>query len=91
MTRKGLKMEQNQENKTEVPYIVHEGILARLERVIRRLWITVIVLIVLLVGCNIAWLVYESQKDTATQTVTQESDGEVSVVGGNVIYGKGND
>lgn len=44
-----------------VPYIVHESDMARLERTIKRLWILLILLIVLLVGSNVAWLAYESQ------------------------------
>ena len=44
----------------DVPYIVHEGDMARTERSNRRLWIIVLVLIVLLVGSNIAWLCYEA-------------------------------
>lgn len=39
-----------------VPYIVHESSIARMERQIKRLWITVLVLIFLLVGTNAAWL-----------------------------------
>lgn len=35
-----------------VPYIVHEASMARMERQIKRLWITVIVLIVILVATN---------------------------------------
>ena len=35
-----------------VPYIVHEASMARMERQIKRLWITVIVLIVMLVTTN---------------------------------------
>lgn len=55
-----------------VPYIVHEGVMARLERVIKRLWVLVILLIVLLVGSNVAWLIYESQFEDQL-TVTQET------------------
>ena len=35
-----------------VPYIVHEASMARMERHIKRMWITVIVLIVMLVATN---------------------------------------
>lgn len=41
-----------------VPYIVHEASMARMERQIKRLWITVIVLIVMLVATNGAWIWY---------------------------------
>ena len=44
-----------------VPYIVHESSMARMERQIKRLWITVLVMIVMLVGTNGAWLLYNSQ------------------------------
>ena len=58
-----------------VSYFVHEGIMARMERTIKRLWITVILLIVLLVGTNIAWLIYESQFEYfETTTVTQDNE-----------------
>ena len=41
-----------------VPYIVHEASMARMERHIKRLWITVLVLIVMLVATNGAWIWY---------------------------------
>jgi hypothetical protein len=47
-----------------IPYIVFEGELARQERTIKRLWILVIILVLLLVGSNGAWLYYESQFNT---------------------------
>ena len=54
-----------------VPYIVHEASMARMERQIKRLWITVLLLIVMLVGTNGAWLWYNSQFETV-ETVTEE-------------------
>ena len=41
-----------------VPYIVHEASMARMERQIKRLWIAVLVLIVMLVATNGAWIWY---------------------------------
>ena len=41
-----------------VPYIVHEASMARMERQIKRLWITVLVLTVMLVATNSAWIWY---------------------------------
>lgn len=59
----------------DVPYIVHEGDMARMERTIKRLWIINIILISLFVGSNIAWLMFESQfTDEKTTEVTQELD-----------------
>ena len=49
----------NVKNEPEnVPYIVYESSMARMERQIKRLWITVLVLIVMLVATNGAWLWY---------------------------------
>ena len=45
----------------DVPYIVHEGAVARLERVIKRMWVLVLSLIILLFVSNAAWILYESQ------------------------------
>lgn len=61
----------------EIPYVVLEGITTRMERTIKRLWILCIILIVLLVGSNIVWIVYENQFETISTTteVNQETDG----------------
>ena len=71
----------------DVPYIVHEAELARAERTAKRLWITILLLIVLLVGTNGAWIWYQSQFEycQTTQEVTQESNhGDNSFIGGDV-------
>ena len=69
-----------------VPYIVHESSMARMERQIKRLWITVLVLISMLVATNGAWIWYESQMETIYQEVTQEADtGTNNFVGGDMI------
>ncbi len=60
-----------------IPYLVHEGDMARQERTIKRLWILCIILILLLAGSNAAWFYYENQFEdvvTTTQTVTQDVD-----------------
>lgn len=70
-----------------VPFIVHEGTMARAEITIKRLWITILLLIVLLVGTNGMWIWYESQFEYSqtTQEVTQESNhGGNSFIGGDV-------
>lgn len=60
-----------------IPYFAHEGEMVRMERVVKRLWITVILLIVLLVGTNGAWLWYESQFEYYEETtVEQEAESE---------------
>lgn len=71
-----------------IPYIAHEQEMARRERTEKRLWITIILLIVLLVGSNAGWLFYESQFEDVYQEVVQEADnGTNSFIGGNV-YGE---
>jgi hypothetical protein len=57
-----------------IPFIAYEASMSRFERINRRLWILCFALIILLVGSNIAWLVYESQFDYYETSVTQESD-----------------
>jgi hypothetical protein len=76
-------------NPKYVPFITHEYAQSRLERIIKRLWITTIILIVLLVGTNVAWLIYESSFEYFETSIEAEQDGEgVNIVGGgDVTYG----
>lgn len=56
-----------------VPYIVHEEAMARLERSIKRLWILCVIIFIAFVASNGAWLWYESQWEVyETQEVTQD-------------------
>ena len=72
---------------TNIPFIAYEGAMSRFERINRRLWIAVVLLIVLLTGSNIAWLVYESQYESYTITAEQDGGG-VNIVGnGDIDYG----
>ena len=62
----------------DVPYIVHEGAVERLERVIKRLWKLVILLIILLVASLSALIWFESQVETVETTIEakqQTTDG----------------
>lgn len=75
-----------QNKQASVPYVVHESAMARAERAAKRLWIVVLVLIVMLVGTNAAWLWYESSFEDIV-TTTYEADAQD---GGNaVINGDG--
>ena len=72
-----------------VPFIVHEGTMARAEITIKRLWITILLLIVLLVGTNGAWIWYESQFEDIA--ISQENeDGYNNFVGndGDIFNGE---
>ena len=74
----------------DVPYIAHESAVARLERVIKRLWVLAIVLIVLLAAANAAWIWWESQYETIETTITQENaDGYNNYIGndGDIVNG----
>lgn len=70
-----------------VPYIAYEAALARFERTIKRLWITIIILILLLASTNAAWIYYESQWEVVSAQESYEADAKD---GGNaVINGSG--
>ena len=71
-----------------VPYVVHESAMARAERTQKSLVWVIVLLIVLLVGSNIAWIAYENSFDDMTETYTVEQDGadtNNSVINGGVI------
>lgn len=58
-----------------VPYLVHESEMARAERTIKRLWITTLILIFMLVGTNAAWLWWNNQWETVESwEITQENE-----------------
>lgn len=69
-----------------IPYIVHESILARMERTIKRLWILCIIIFIAFVVSNGMWVYYESQfvsvetMDTVEQDVAT-GDGTATIIG----------
>lgn len=80
-----------------VPYVVHESAMARAERHTKALIWVIVLLIVLLVGSNGAWLWYENQFEVVEETITtfedvvQESaEGSNNIVGGDFINGEAN-
>lgn len=83
----------NNNNIESVPYLVHEGILVRQERTIKRLWILCIIIFLAFVISNGAWIYYESQwevVETTTQEVKQEietGDGDSIITGIGDVYG----
>lgn len=72
----------------DVPYIVYESEMARLERIIKRQFILIVLTILLLVGTNACWLYYEQQFEdvVTTEEVTQDVD---SGDGGDAIINDG--
>lgn len=72
-------------NTPMISYAAHEGMMARMERTIRRLWILCIVLILLLTGTNAAWIVYENQFEDVVITAEQSAEtGNNYAVGGDI-------
>ena len=80
-----------------MPYAVHETAMAQNERHTKSLVRVIVLLIVLLVGSNAGWLIYNSQFDDAeetTTTITQDNtDGYNNYIGndGDIINGKTDD
>lgn len=62
------------------------------ERTVKRLWILIILLVLLLFGSNAAWIWYEAQwEDVVTTEVSQETEGgSNNYIGnnGDIVYGK---
>lgn len=81
-------------NPASVPYVVHESAMARAERHTKALICVIVLLIVLLVGSNGAWLWYENKFDVVeetTTTITQDNaDGYNNYIGndGDIVNGK---
>ena len=72
-----------------VPFIVHEGMMARAEITIKRLWITILLLIALLVGTNGMWIWHEIQFEDIE--ISQENeDGYNNFIGndGDIFNGE---
>lgn len=78
----------------DIPYIVYESEMTRLERIIKKQFVIILVTLALLVGTNALWIWYESQLEevtTTTQEVTQDldaEDGDAIINGGVHINGK---
>lgn len=68
------------DDKTYVPYIVHEGIQVRLERTIKRLVYALILTILLLFASNAIWIWYMSGFDIETYDYIQDGVG-VNIIG----------
>ena len=64
-----------------VPYIVHEASMARMERQIKRLWIAVIVAVCLLFASNAGWLLALTNCDYASYEAITDDGGDANIVG----------
>ena len=75
------------DEKNLVPYIAHEGMMARMERSIKRITILAALAILLLFISNAAWLYAWTRYDYGVEeTTTVSQDGE-----GNNVYGDDNE
>lgn len=71
-----------------MPIAQHEKDQNRLNGIIKWLIAVIVLLVVLLVGSNVAWIAYENSFDDMTETYTVEQDGSEtnnSVINGGVI------
>lgn len=71
----------------------HDVTTAFAERTVKRLWVTIILLIAMLVATNGAWLYYDSQYEdvvTETYTATTEDGGNAIANGGGEVTVNGN-
>lgn len=81
---------------TSIPYAAHQGTIATMERVNKRLWITLIILIFLLVGSNIGWMIYENSFEEITTEeyeILQDAErgNNNSIInGGEIVNGEAN-
>ena len=81
------------DNNKDISYIVFEGEMARAERHIKRLWITVIVLILSIVALCAGFLIYLSQFDVVeSYQVSTEGGGNANYIGndGDITNGESN-
>lgn len=81
-------------NLPDVPYLVHEEAMVKLERTIKRLWILCIIVFLAFVISNGIWIYYESQwqyvETTNTNEISQEVSSEGDATIGDInINGKG--
>ena len=66
----------------QIPFIVHESDMTRMERTNRRVWILCIILIITLIGTNAGWIYYESQfMDYEVEQEVDTGTGNAIVVG----------
>ena len=83
------RVQEMNDEKVFVPYIVYEGELARQERHIKRLLVILVTMLILFFASNMAWLYAWNQYEYVDETIEATQDGSgVNIVGGeDVNYG----
>ena len=78
------------ERKNDVPYIVYESAVARLERMTKRMWILCLVMFISFVASNAFWIWYDKQYEdvvTTTEIEATQHDGTNIINTGELGYG----
>lgn len=73
-----------------VPFVVYESAMVRAERHIKRLWVALIIAIIALFACNVAWIIYESQFETISYTQDGEGLNNLNTGTQGDVYGTDN-
>ena len=72
-----------------VSFAAFESMKSTMERTIKRLWILLIIVLVLFVGSNVAWIYYENSfTDTVVTQDVETGEGDAVVTGIGDIYGE---
>ena len=74
-----------------IPSVDHQYDMARLERIIKRLWITIIVLLILFAGTNALWIYEWNQYDYSSIVVDSDDGGNANYLqaGSNGVINNG--
>ena len=75
------------ENSLQIPFAVYESAMAQIRRLV---WV-IVLLIVLLVGSNAGWLIYEAQFDVVEETTTETTVTQDNANGYNNYIGNDGD
>lgn len=76
---------------SSVPYSVYEMREQGNRKTITKLWVLIIILIITVIGSNIAWLVYESQYETLNYSYSQDGQGTNIMGNHNEVTNNGSD
>ena len=79
------------ENSLKIPFAAHESAMARAERHTKALIWVIVLLIVLLVGTNAGWLIYQSQFEVVEETTTETTVEQDNASGYNNYIGNDGD
>ena len=80
-----------QEKPYEIPFIVYESAIDRLERMLKRMWVLCIIIFIAFVASNGIWIWYEGAHQYVTETThieaEQDGDGVNIINDGDLNYG----